>query len=525
MPWDSFKLNDDTAQLYRNETEAGIAICDSGLAYEDISITTKYSGSDNLDIQTSIRNSLKYLGVSYVDLYSSTRPAWPFRTSRWKEMWNIQAQGLAKSAVPSSLALHCLTNTRRSIDVSNFAVNDLAILLASAKVKPAHAYSASLAPGSTDTNKQDLLHPYVYARQLPSSRTPPAPDRDRGVQRLIRTGRRNCGKARCHAGLGLSRVDEGEGCRRRHARLEGYINAGDLMLTDTDIAAIDAVGLSWYHVGVLNAVAGALTGVQTLRRSLEHHIKQYVRAANKPVLKTSPSRNQTSARPRVRTTHTDIHASRLQAYAEAAGRRNDRAAGGEFAATGRGRRAGAALLAVDLPNLCAAKKQSDVSSVEPGPMSTTRSLWLISLLAFAVNSRAGGKGKSVLDDVRRRKRAGLLDVPFRGAVERERADVSLEDRPRGDRRDAPLRATGDDGDPGALEVGVAQDRLPRGERRRRDEPNIARVQATRSEEDEDIWLRFEEERTRDQNDGGRTGMGRAGFILLGVHGIEATGTG
>lgn len=49
----------DTAQSYGNEGEAGVAIRESGLSREDIFITTKYSGTDGLDIPTSIENSLK----------------------------------------------------------------------------------------------------------------------------------------------------------------------------------------------------------------------------------------------------------------------------------------------------------------------------------------------------------------------------------------------------------------------------------------------------------------------------------
>ena len=49
----------DTAQAYRNEAEAGVALRESGLKRDDIYITTKYSGVDGLDIATSINNSLK----------------------------------------------------------------------------------------------------------------------------------------------------------------------------------------------------------------------------------------------------------------------------------------------------------------------------------------------------------------------------------------------------------------------------------------------------------------------------------
>lgn len=49
----------DTAQAYRNEAEAGKAVRESGLARKDIFITTKYSGSNGLDVETSIANSLE----------------------------------------------------------------------------------------------------------------------------------------------------------------------------------------------------------------------------------------------------------------------------------------------------------------------------------------------------------------------------------------------------------------------------------------------------------------------------------
>ncbi|KAG6888594.1 hypothetical protein C0995_007113 [Termitomyces sp. Mi166 len=107
---------------YQNEVEAGIAIRESGLARQDIFITTKFSGRDGLDIPTSIHNSLKNLGVTYVDLYLIHHPslAVPDVPTAWRQMEELKEKGLA-----------------RSIGVSNFGVADLQILLASAKIKPA----------------------------------------------------------------------------------------------------------------------------------------------------------------------------------------------------------------------------------------------------------------------------------------------------------------------------------------------------------------------------------------------------
>lgn len=57
----------DTAQMYKNEVEAGIALRESGLSRSDVFVTTKWSGTDGLDVETSIQNSLK-------NVYASTHP-------------------------------------------------------------------------------------------------------------------------------------------------------------------------------------------------------------------------------------------------------------------------------------------------------------------------------------------------------------------------------------------------------------------------------------------------------------------
>ncbi|KAJ7149207.1 Aldo/keto reductase [Mycena crocata] len=219
----------DTAQAYRNEAEAGVAIRESGLERKEIFITTKYSGLDGLDIKASINNSLKNLGVSYVDLYLIHNPRIvPDIPKAWKEMEDIQAQGLVKS-----------------IGVSNFVVNDLAILLASAKVKP--------------VANQILLHPYVYARQLPileyaakhkivieaySALIPitslPGGPVDAPVSAIAE-----------RLGVSMDQVllawTKAKGAvvvttSSKKERLLGYLNAGDLALTEDDIAAIDEAG-------------------------------------------------------------------------------------------------------------------------------------------------------------------------------------------------------------------------------------------------------------------------------------------
>ncbi|KAI0053925.1 Aldo/keto reductase [Auriscalpium vulgare] len=286
MPWDTIKLNDghsipsiafgtwklgngqgpidqveqalsigfdhvDTAQAYRNEEEAGKALRESGLARKDVFITTKYSGLGGLDIETSIQNSLKNLGVEYVDLYLIHHPrlATPDIPTAWAKMEKIKADGLAKS-----------------IGVSNFGVADLEILLASAKVKPAA--------------NQILLHPYVYARQAPiiaigavhgivteaySALIPvthqPGGPVDKPVNAIAK-------RLNATADQVLLAWVKAKGAvvvttSSKESRLKGYLDAADLDLTTTDIAAIDAAGaigpkaqlVRRVAVGVLAALA------------------------------------------------------------------------------------------------------------------------------------------------------------------------------------------------------------------------------------------------------------------------------
>ncbi|KAH9965267.1 Aldo/keto reductase [Russula dissimulans] len=265
MPWDLIKLNDgnfipsiafgtwgigngqspidqveqaisvgfghiDTAQAYRNEEEAGRAVRESGLARKDIYITTKYSGLDGLDIETSIHNSLKNLGVEYVDLYLIHHPrlARPDIRTAWAEMEAIKRAGLTKS-----------------IGVSNFGVDDLKVLLASAKIKPAA--------------NQILLHPYVHTRQAPllafaaahdivseaySALIPITHQPGGPVDKLVNEIAQ---RLNATADQVLLAWVKAKGAvvvttSSKKFRLEGYLAAADLQLSPADIEAIDLAG-------------------------------------------------------------------------------------------------------------------------------------------------------------------------------------------------------------------------------------------------------------------------------------------
>jgi len=218
----------DTAQVYGNESQTGQALRESGLPRTDLWITTKYSGLK--DVETSINDSLNFLGVSAVDLYliHSPRLANGDIPGLWKKFEDIHTRGLAKQ-----------------IGVSNFNVADLKILLKDAKIKPAV--------------NQIIVHPYVYAQQkaiiefckgqgiaieaysplIPVTQQPGGPV-DKPLAAIAkRTGATfdqillAWNKAKGTIVLTSS---------SKASRLDGYIKAGDLVLTTQEIADIDAAG-------------------------------------------------------------------------------------------------------------------------------------------------------------------------------------------------------------------------------------------------------------------------------------------
>jgi diketogulonate reductase-like aldo/keto reductase len=114
----------DTAAIYGNEEGTGKAIAASGIAREELFVTTKLWNSDQ-GYDTTLRafdTSLEKLGLDYVDLYLIH---WPLPSKNlavdtYKAFEKIQADGRAKS-----------------IGVSNFLPEHLEQLLAETSVIPA----------------------------------------------------------------------------------------------------------------------------------------------------------------------------------------------------------------------------------------------------------------------------------------------------------------------------------------------------------------------------------------------------
>ena len=88
----------DTAQAYHNEKFVGDAIKQSNIPREDLFITTKLWLADTGYKSTikAFENSLKKLGLDYLDLYLIHQPIGDYYGS-WKAMEELYEQGLIKA--------------------------------------------------------------------------------------------------------------------------------------------------------------------------------------------------------------------------------------------------------------------------------------------------------------------------------------------------------------------------------------------------------------------------------------------
>lgn len=126
----------DTARIYNNEKGVGKAIQESGIAREQIFVTTKLwnnrHGYDNAN--KALHDSLKRLGLDYVDLYLIH---WPYG-GKIEETWQAFEEFYEKKLA-------------RSIGVSNFAVHHLESLMSDADIMP--------------MVNQIEFHPFVFEQQ------------------------------------------------------------------------------------------------------------------------------------------------------------------------------------------------------------------------------------------------------------------------------------------------------------------------------------------------------------------------
>ncbi len=110
----------DTATLYGTERGVGRAVRESGIAREEIFVTTKLWPTDFFSPQKGFEASLERLALDYVDLYLVHWPIPLMPKSVWLEMEKIYASKRA-----------------RAVGISNYGIGDIEKLLEYASVVPA----------------------------------------------------------------------------------------------------------------------------------------------------------------------------------------------------------------------------------------------------------------------------------------------------------------------------------------------------------------------------------------------------
>ncbi|TFV87917.1 aldo/keto reductase [Blastococcus sp. CT_GayMR16] len=114
----------DTAQMYGNEREVGLAVRDSGIPRDEVFVTSKLNNNrlQRDDILRSFDTSLSELGFDRLDLFLIhwPLPAVADYVARWKVMEEIYASGRV-----------------RAIGVSNFQPHHLRNLFGATEVRPA----------------------------------------------------------------------------------------------------------------------------------------------------------------------------------------------------------------------------------------------------------------------------------------------------------------------------------------------------------------------------------------------------
>lgn len=129
----------DTAAMYRNEEGVGRAIADSGVAREDLFITTKLN-NDGHGYDAALKafeSSRTALGLDYLDLYLIhwPLPAKDLYVETWRALLKLRADGVV-----------------RSVGVSNF--------------QPTHLDRLADETGVAPALNQIELHPYLTQQTL-----------------------------------------------------------------------------------------------------------------------------------------------------------------------------------------------------------------------------------------------------------------------------------------------------------------------------------------------------------------------
>ena len=210
----------DTATVYDNEAEVGRALADSGVAREDVFLTTKFPPDRAGAELETLRRSLDLLGTDHVDLWLIHWPGGSDLAGSWRAFTEAREQGLARDIGVSNFDADQLDTVERATGVRP-AVNQIewSPLLHDPAVVQAHRDRGVVLEGYSALRGGTLTHPTVVAIAERLGCTP--------AQVIIRW----------HLEHGFVVIPKSE----KPERVRSNADVGDLTLSSEDVEALDSL--------------------------------------------------------------------------------------------------------------------------------------------------------------------------------------------------------------------------------------------------------------------------------------------
>jgi 2,5-diketo-D-gluconate reductase A len=211
----------DTATVYGNEGEVGRALAESGVARDDVFVTTKVPGDRAGRALDTLRQSLDLLGTDHVDLWLIH---WPTEVAveLWGELVEARESGLTREIGVSNFDLDLIDEVTRAIGAAP-SVNQIewSPLLFDADTLAGHRERDVVLEGYSALRGGTLEHPTIVGIAERLGRTP--------AQVIIRWHLQ-------HEIVVIPKSVNAD-------RIRSNADVADVELTDDDMAALDALGV------------------------------------------------------------------------------------------------------------------------------------------------------------------------------------------------------------------------------------------------------------------------------------------
>jgi 2,5-diketo-D-gluconate reductase A len=213
----------DTATVYGNEEEVGRGLARSGVARDEVFVTTKCPPDRPDDALGTLRQSLDLLGTDHVDLWLIHWPGDGSMVDLWRSFVEAREQGLARDIGVSNFDAPLIDEITAATGVAP-AVNQIewSPLLYDASVVDAHRERGVVLEGYSALRGGTLDHPSIVAIADRLGRTP--------AQVIIRW----------HLQHGIVVIPKS----RRADRIAGNADVTGFELTADDVAVLDALSSS-----------------------------------------------------------------------------------------------------------------------------------------------------------------------------------------------------------------------------------------------------------------------------------------